>query len=214
MAGSAEPPSTAVRQAKGHTTVSAAGSSDVDALLGAWNLGDRGALGKLIPLVYAQLHRVARRQMAKQNSDHTLQNSALVNEVYLRLAKLGPVNWHDRAHFMSVCAQAMRQILTDHARSRLSLKRGAGVRQVPLDEVEIASRNRDIEILELDRTLDLLAKTDVRKSRVVELRFFGGLSVKETAAVLNVSEDTVNRDWKFAKHWLLSELGPGHHNGT
>lgn len=189
--------------------MSAVPASDIEVLLGAWNSGDRTALGKLIPLVYGQLYRTAKRQMARQNPDHTLQNSALVNETYLRLAKLGRVDWHDRSHFMSVCAQAMRQILTDHARSRRSQKRGGGARQVPLEEAVVACRNGDIDILELDRSLQFLASMDARKARVVELRVFGGLSVKEVADVLGTSEDTVNRDWKFAKHWLLSELGSG-----
>lgn len=189
--------------------MSAVPASDVDSLLSAWNGGDRTALGKLIPLVYAQLYRTAQRQMARQHPDHTLQNSALVNETYLRMARLGRVDWHDQTHFLSACAQAMRQILTDHARSRHSQKRGGGARHVPIDETVVACRNEDIDFLELDRSLQYLASIDSRKARVVELRVFGGLSVKEVAGVLGASEDTVNRDWKFAKHWLLSELGSG-----
>lgn len=185
----------------------------ITALLRAWSQGDDQALTKLTPLVYSELYRAARHCMARQGPDHILQNTALVNEVYLRLAKLGAVDWHNRTHFFAVCAQSMRHILTDHARSQLYQKRGGAAQRVPLHEVLITSRDRSTDLLALNEALNALATIDERKSRVVELRYFGGLSVKETAEVLKVSEDTINRDWKFAKHWLLCELSPGTGNG-
>jgi RNA polymerase sigma factor (TIGR02999 family) len=184
--------------------------SEITVLLRAWSEGDDQVLPRLTPLVYAELHRAARRHMAHQKPGHTLQTTALVNEVYLRLAKLGQVDWQDRTHFFAVCAQSMRHVLTDYARSHLYLKRGGGQTQnVPLDETRIMFQDRSTDLLALNDALEALAQSDERKSRVVELRFFGGLTVQETATVLNVSEDTVNRDWKFAKHWLLSELSKG-----
>jgi RNA polymerase sigma-70 factor (ECF subfamily) len=188
-------------------------AGEISVLLHAWSEGDDQALAKLTPLVYKDLYRAAQRYMAQQKPGHILQSTALVNEVYLRLAELGHVDWHDRTHFFAACAQSMRHILTDYARSRLSLKRGGEAQHVSLHEVLVAFPDRSMDLLALNEALDALAAIDERKSRVVELRFFGGLSVEETAEVLKISEDTVNRDWKFAKHWLLSELGTGSSDG-
>jgi RNA polymerase sigma-70 factor (ECF subfamily) len=188
-------------------------AGEISVLLHAWSEGDDQALAKLTPLVYKDLYRAAQRYMAQQKPGHILQSTALVNEVYLRLAELGHVDWHDRTHFFAACAQSMRHILTDYARSRLSLKRGGEAQHVSLHEVLVAFPDRSMDLLALNEALDGLAAIDERKSRVVELRFFGGLSVEETAEVLKISEDTVNRDWKFAKHWLLSELGTGSSDG-
>jgi len=180
--------------------------ADVTQLLLAWGQGDEAALEKLIPLVYQELHRIARLHMQGQQPRHTLQTTALVNEAYLRLVDLDQVRWQNRAHFFAVSAQLMRRILVDYARSRNSLKRGGGVRPVKLDECVVMSPNPSEDLVELDEALKTLAEIDCRKERVVELRFFGGLTVKETAEVLQVSPVTVMTDWKLAKMWLLREL--------
>lgn len=179
---------------------------DVTALLQAWSGGDEAALEKLAPLVYDELRRMAHRYMAQERTGHTLQTTALVNEVYLRLVKASDVNWQNRAHFFAVCARMMRHILTDFARSRGYLKRGGNAGRVPLDEALHAGCESPGDIVALDDALKALNCFDERKSRVVELRFFGGLSVEETAVVLRVSDETVLRDWKLAKAWLLHEL--------
>jgi RNA polymerase sigma-70 factor, ECF subfamily len=179
---------------------------EVTQLLKAWTAGDQKALEKLTPLVYEQLHRVAQRYMAGQRPGHTLQTTALVNEVYLRLVDCGQVNWQDRAHFLAVSAQLMRRILIDFARSRGYQKRGGHVPHFSLDEVPSVSSEPDRDVVALDDALKALAKVDGRKSRVVELRFFGGLSIEETAEILGVSAETVVRDWKLARAWLLREL--------
>jgi RNA polymerase sigma factor (TIGR02999 family) len=186
---------------------------EITAQLRAWSEGDRQALPRLTPLIYKELYRIARQCMARQRAGHTLQGTALVNEVYLRLAAIGQVDWRDRAHFFAFCAHAMRHILTDYARSQQRQKRGGQAHRVSLLEAEVAFPHRSTDLLALDDALDGLAQIDERKSRVVELRFFGGLSVKETGKVLNISEDSVIRDWKFAKHWLLKELRAGSSNG-
>jgi RNA polymerase sigma-70 factor (ECF subfamily) len=178
---------------------------DVTQLLKAWGTGDEEALRKLMPVVYEELHRAARRYMAGERSD-TLQTTALINEVYLRLVDFQHISWQNRAHFFGVCAQLMRRILIDFARARRSQKRGANVSHIPLDEALIVSSDPAADLLALDEALKALAVIDERKSRVVELRFFGGLSVEETAEVLKISEDTVLRDWKLAKVWLLGQL--------
>jgi RNA polymerase sigma factor (TIGR02999 family) len=180
--------------------------ADVTQLLLAWGEGDETALEKLIPLVHQELHRIARRQMQGQKPGHTMQTTALVNEAYVRLVDLNRVHWRNRAHFFAVSAQLMRRILVDSARSRGSLKRGGGARRVKLDEALVVSPDPSEDLVELDEALKALAEVDSRKERVVELRFFGGLTVKETAEVLNVSPDTVMRDWRLAKLWLLREL--------
>jgi RNA polymerase sigma factor (TIGR02999 family) len=187
---------------------------DVTQLLKAWTAGDEQALEKITPLVYEQLHRAARHYMAGQRSGHILQTTALVNEVYLKLVDCGQMNWQDRAHFFAMSAQLMRRILVDFARARGSQKRGAGAVHVSLDEAPSVSREPDPNLLALDHALRALAAIDERESKVVELRFFGGLSIKETAEVLKVSVETVQRDWRLAKMWLLRELSKGDQGGA
>jgi RNA polymerase sigma factor (TIGR02999 family) len=172
----------------------------------AWCSGDRAALERLVPLVYAELRRRAHRQMRGERPGHTLQTTALVNETYLRLVDSKKVRWQNRAHFFAVCAQLMRRILVDHARAQRSLKRGGNAVHVALDDTPVGSPPPDADLLALDEALTRLAVIDIRKSQVVELRHFGGLSVEETAEALDVSPDTVMRDWKVAKLWLLREL--------
>ena len=179
---------------------------EVTQLLKAWTAGDQTALEKLTPLVYEQLHRVAQHYMAGQRPGHTLQTTALVNEVYLKLVDCAQLSWQDRAHFIAVSAQLMRRILIDFARSRGYQKRGAGAPQISLEEAPSLCSEPDPNIVALDDALKALAGVDDRKSKVVELRFFGGLSVEETAEVLGISPETVGRDWKLAKMWLLHEL--------
>jgi RNA polymerase sigma-70 factor, ECF subfamily len=180
--------------------------TDVTQLLVAWSQGDQSALEKLLPLVYDELHRLARHYMIRERAGHTLQTTALVNEAYLRLVSAEGVRWQNRAHFFAVSAQMMRRILVDFARSRNYQKRGGGARQVSFDEALEVSAEQDADLVALDEALSALAVVDERKSRVVEMRFFGGLSVEETAHVLKVSPDTVMRDWKMAKVWLLREM--------
>jgi RNA polymerase sigma-70 factor (ECF subfamily) len=189
-------------------------SHEVTQLLKAWTTGDEQALEKLTPLVYEQLRRVAQRHMAGQRPGHVLQTTALVNEVYLQLLDCGQMNWQDRAHFFAMSAQLMRRILIDFARSRGSQKRGGDVLHVSLDEAPSVCKEPDPNLLALDDALKALATVDERKSKVVELRFFGGLSVEETAAVLKVSPETVMRDWRLAKLWLLRELSEGNGRGA
>jgi RNA polymerase sigma factor (TIGR02999 family) len=181
-------------------------SHEVTALLQAWSAGDEQALEKLTPLVYRELHRAARRYMVGERSGHTLQATALINEVYMRLVDVRNIQWKNRAHFLAICAQLMRQILTDFARSRRCQKRGGGALHLPLNEALVVSSQPDHYLVQLDEALKRLALFDERKSRVVELRFFGGLQVNETAEVLNVSPQTVMRDWRLARIWLLREL--------
>jgi RNA polymerase sigma factor (TIGR02999 family) len=183
-----------------------ASSPPLTALLVAWGQGDQSALNQLIPLVEAELHRLARRYIGHERAGHTLQATALVNEAYLRLVAGNHVQWHDRAHFFAVSARLMRRILVDYARSRQSLKRGGGAPKVTLDDAGAMSEPRGQDLVAIDDALTALAALDERKSRVVELRFFGGLAVDETAAVLKVSRETVMRDWKLAKVWLAREL--------
>ncbi|HVO80407.1 MAG TPA: sigma-70 family RNA polymerase sigma factor [Terriglobales bacterium] len=184
-------------------------SHEVTRLLRAWGAGDQEALQELTPLVYQELRRAARRYMAGERPSHTLQATALVNEVYLRLIDARRMDWQNRAHFFGVCAQLMRRILTDFARSRRYQKRGGGAAHMTLDEALVVGPEPDRELVELDEALKKLALVDERKSRVVELRFFGGLDVRETAEVLKVSPETVMRDWKLAKVWLVRELRRG-----
>jgi RNA polymerase sigma factor (TIGR02999 family) len=187
---------------------------EVTQLLKAWTGGDEEALEKLTPLVYRQLHQVAQRCMAGQRPDHTLQTTALVNEVYLRLVDCEQVNWQDRAHFFAVSARLMRRILIDFARSRGYQKRGAGATHIPLEEAPSVGGEPDPNLVALDDALQALAAVDERKAKVVELRFFGGLSIEETAEVLKVSVETVVRDWRLAKMWLLRELSEGNRSGA
>ena len=159
-----------------------------------------------MPLVEAELRRLARTYMSRERGGHTLQPTALVNEAFIRLTDARQVRWQDRAHFLGISARLMRRVLVDHARSRGYQKRGGGARQVPLDEALVVSPEPTLDLVALDRALEALAAVDARKSEVIELRFFGGLSVEETADVLHVSTDTVKRDWRLAKLWLLREL--------
>ena len=179
---------------------------EVTQLLRAWSEGDHEALDKLTPLVYDELHRAAHRYMAQERPGHTLQTTALVNEVYLRLVDVRKVTWQDRAHFFAVCARLMRRVLTDFARSRGYLKRGGDSPHVALDQALLVNLEPPADLIALDDGLNALAAFDPRKSEVVELRFFGGLSVDETAEVLKVSPKTVDRDWKLARLWLLEEM--------
>jgi len=182
---------------------------EVTRLLKAWSAGDEQALEKLTPLVYRQLHQIAQRYMGGERSGHILQTTALVNEAYLRLVDCGQVNWQDRAHFFAISANLMRRILVDFARSRGYLKRGGAIPHVSLEEAPSVCDEPDVNLVALDDALKALAAVDERKSKVVELRFFGGLSVEETAEVLRISGDTVIRDWRLAKIWLLHELSRG-----
>jgi RNA polymerase sigma-70 factor (ECF subfamily) len=178
----------------------------VTEMLVAWSNGDKSALERLIPLVHDELHRLAHRYMNRERPGHMLQTTALVNEAYLRLVDSSHVRWQNRAHFFAVSAQLMRRILVDFARSRNYLKRGGNAVQVSLDEALAILPEQDADLVALDEALNALAAIDERKSRVVELRFFGGLNIEETAEVLKVSPDTVMRDWRLAKVWLLREL--------
>lgn len=180
--------------------------SEVSQLLHAWNNGDETALEKLMPLVYNELHRMARYYMARESPGHTLQTTALVNEAYVRLVDSAHTSFQNRIHFFAVCAQAMRRILADWGRSRRALKRGGEIPMLRLDEALDGADMPGIDFVDLDEALKALAKVDPRKSQVVELRFFGGLNLEETAEVLKVSSDTVLRDWKMAKNWLRCEL--------
>ncbi|HVH58379.1 MAG TPA: sigma-70 family RNA polymerase sigma factor [Vicinamibacterales bacterium] len=182
----------------------------VTELLRAWSDGDDDALERLMPLVEAELRRLAGAYMSRERRGHTLQTTALINEAFLRLTDARSISWQDRAHFLGIAARLMRRVLVDHARSRGYRKRGGDARRVTLDEELIASPDPALDLVALDRALDALAKTDPRKSKVIELRFFGGLSVDEAAHVLRVSPDTVKRDWRLAKLWLLRELEGEH----
>jgi len=186
----------------------------VTALLQAWRAGDEEALAALMPIVHDELRQLARRYMAGERPDHTLQVTALVNEAYLRLVDLKRIQWHDRAHFFAMSARLMRRILVDYARARRYDKRGGGVRPVSLDDALHVAGDADRDLVALDEALAALAATDERKARVVELRFFGGLSVDEASAVLHVSPETVGRDWRLAKAWLARELERGHRHAT
>lgn len=178
----------------------------VTQLLVAWTDGDAAARDELMPLVYDELRRLAHRYMGRERIGHTLQTSGLVNEAYLRLIDQSQVQWQNRAHFFGIAAQMMRRILVDYARSRGYAKRGGDARQVSLDEVALVSEERAADVVALDDALKGLAEIDLRKSRIVELRFFGGLSIEETAEVLAVSPGTVMRDWTLAKAWLRREM--------
>src|SRR5271154_5247034 len=186
---------------------------EVRTLLRAWSGGDPGALARLTPIVYDELHRLGRRYMRREKPGHSLQTTALVNEAYTRLVDYKRMQWQDRAHFFAVSAQLMRSILVEHAR-RHKLKRGGGVQHVPLDEAAVVCGDRAGDIVALDDAMNALARLDPRKVQVVEMRYFGGLSVEETAEVLKVSSVTVMRDWSTAKAWLYRELTDGISDGT
>jgi RNA polymerase sigma-70 factor (ECF subfamily) len=184
-------------------------SQEVTQLLRAWSDGDKGVLERLAPLVHQELHRLARRYMAGERPGHTLQVTALVNEAYLRLIDASQMRWQNRAHFFAVAARLMRQILVDFARSRQCQKRGGEVIQVPLDEALVVSKEKEADLVALDDALTALAAIDLRRSQLVELRFFGGLSVEETGEVLKTSPRTVLREWSLAQAWLYRELRKG-----
>jgi RNA polymerase sigma factor (TIGR02999 family) len=186
--------------------VSSPSQKQITELLVAWGDGDRDALEKLTPLVYNELHRLARRYMGRERSGHTLQTTALVNEAYIRLVDWKNVQWQNRAHFYAVSAQIMRRILVDFARARDYAQRGGGTRKISLDEAAMISGGRGRDLVALDEALNALAELDARQSRIVELRFFGGLSLEEVAEVLKVSVGTVRRDWSLARAWLHREL--------
>jgi RNA polymerase sigma factor (TIGR02999 family) len=179
---------------------------EITRLLQAWSEGEQSALERLTPLVYEELHRLAHHYMASERSGHTLQTSALLNEAYLRLVASAKPSWQNRAHFFAVSGQVMRRILVDWARSRQALKRGGEARPLKLEEALVVADAPGADFVALDDALKALAALDPRKSEVVELRFFGGLSVEETAEVLKVSPETIVRDWRFAKSWLRREL--------
>jgi RNA polymerase sigma-70 factor (ECF subfamily) len=179
---------------------------EITAMLAAWKGGNTEALDRLTDLVYPELRRIARRTLARQRAGNSLDSAALTNEAYLKLAHADGIPCENRTHFLALCSQVMRRILVDHARHRSFAKRGGKAQRVPLDEVLLAAEERGIEVLALDEALDALARIDNRKSRVIELRYFGGLSIEETAEVLDVSADTVKRDFRMARAWLLTEL--------
>lgn len=187
-------------------SVAEASAGAVTELLVAWGEGDESALERLIPLVHHELRRLARRQMNGERSGHTLQATALVNEAYMRLIDLSRVQWRDRAHFFAMSARLMRRVLVDHARSRKYQKRRGNAPHVALSDAVLGSPEQGADLVALDDALHALAAVDARKSEVVELRFFGGFSVEETAEALHVSAETVARDWRLAKVWLLREL--------
>jgi RNA polymerase sigma factor (TIGR02999 family) len=179
---------------------------DITSLLLQWRGGDETARDQLMTLVYEELRRLARQCMRHERAGHTLQTTALVNEAYLRMVNSSRVEWHDRAHFFAVAAQLMRRVLVDEARKRHYQKRGGEFTRIELDEALIPAQQREFDLLALDEALDRLAEFAPRKSRVVEMRFFGGLSINETGAVLGISADIVKREWRTAKLWLLQEL--------
>jgi RNA polymerase sigma factor (TIGR02999 family) len=196
-------------RAQSRQAMPTASSGQVTQLLRAWSDGDPRALEDLVPLVEAELRRLARGYMARERRGHTLQPTALINEAFIRLAAAKSVRWQDRAHFFGISARLMRRVLVDHARARGFQKRGAHAEKVSLHEEAMAAPESPVDILALDVALEALAAKDARMSRVVELRFFGGLTVEETALVLDVSTDTVKRDWRLAKLWLLRQLETG-----
>ena len=175
----------------------------------AWGHGDKSAFDRLIPLVHTELHRLARRCMAGERAGHTLQTSALVNEAYLRLIDITQVHWQNRAHFFAMAARTMRRILVDSARARGNQRRGGDVVKVALDDALVVGTDRRDDLVALDEALERLGAVYPRQAQVVELRYFGGLTLEETAAALDISTDTVKRDWRFAKLWLLRELSGG-----
>ena len=187
-------------------------AKDISTLLRAWSDGDQSVLQGLTPIVYGELRRLAHRHMDCERPGHILQTTALVNEAYMRLVDYKRMHWQNRAHFFSVSAQVMRRILVDHARSH-NVKRGAGVPHVSLEEVAVVSGDRTADLVALDDAMNALARLDPRKVQIIEMRFFGGLSLEETAEVLKVSPATVRRDWSIAKFWLYRELGGGTGDG-
>src|SRR5947208_3474378 len=179
---------------------------DISALIAAWGDGDEQALRSLISVVYPELRRIARRHLGRRQAGQTLESAALANEAYLKLVGAGGIRCENRVHFLALCSQVIRRILVDHARGRGYAKRGGHAERVPLDDALLGAQARGIDVLALDDALESLSRIDARKGRVVELRYFGGLSVEETAEVLGISPETAKRDWKMARTWLFSEL--------
>ena len=184
----------------------AEGPPDISELITAWGDGNEEALNRVVPLLYAELRRISRQYLARRPSTHTLDSAGLVNEAYLKLIRAGGIRCENRVHFLALCSQMMRRILVDHARDRGYAKRGGNAVREPLDDERLGAPDRGIELLPLNEALDSLSKIDARKGRVVELRYFGGLSVEETAEFLRISPETVKRDWRMAKAWLLGAL--------
>ena len=182
------------------------GSRDITVLLAAWSDGDEQALGSLMSIVYPELRRIARLHLDRRLPGHTLESAALANEAYLKLVRAGGIQCESRAHFLALCSQIIRRILVDHARGRAYAKRGGSAKRVPLDEVLLGAQGRGIEMLALHEALVSLAEIDAREARVVELRYFGGLTEEEIEAALKISPRTIRRDWDFAKSWLMREL--------
>jgi RNA polymerase sigma-70 factor (ECF subfamily) len=181
-------------------------TAQVTQLLAAWGEGDQAAFDRLIPVVQAELRRIARRKMANERADHTLQPTALVNEAYLKLVDIRHVKWQDRAHFFAMAARVMRRVLVDVARAHGYQKRGGGACRVSLHESAVVASEQEEDVIALDEALEALAAFDARKAQIVEMRFFGGLSVEETAEALDISQRTVKRDWTMARLWLLREM--------
>jgi RNA polymerase sigma-70 factor, ECF subfamily len=188
------------------TVVTNQESTDTTAMLAEWNDGKTAALDRLMELMYPELRRIARQHLERRRAGETLESAALANEAYLKLLRSGGIRCNDRTHFLAVCSQVIRRILVDHARRRCFAKRGGDRRQVPLDEVLLAAESRGVEVLALDEALQTLARMDPRKSRVVELPYFGGMKIEEAAEVLGVSLETAKRDWRLAKAWLVAQL--------
>jgi RNA polymerase sigma-70 factor, ECF subfamily len=189
--------------------VSEGGHGEVTELLLAWSGGEASALDRVMPLVYAELHRLARQRLWHERPGHTLQTSELINQAYLRLVDARRVNWQGRAHFLAVSAQAMRRVLVEHARARGAQRRGGGAQCLPLEAAANVPAQQGPDLVKLDEALTVLAGEHRRRAQVIELRFFGGLSVEETATVLGVSDDTVLRDWRLARIWLLRAMNGG-----
>jgi RNA polymerase sigma factor (TIGR02999 family) len=183
------------------------GPAEVTRLLKAWSNGEEQALDRLVPEIHRELRKLAASYLRKERPEHTLQPTALVNEAFLKLIDQRAVKWQNRAHFFGIAAQAMRRILVDHARAHGASKRGDGVRTIPIDDAVIVGGTVDIDLLALDEALTRLAAIDPQQSRVVELRYFGGLTMEETAEVMHISPATVGREWRMAKAWLFAELG-------
>jgi RNA polymerase sigma-70 factor (ECF subfamily) len=196
----------------GPVSMSVPAAHEITKLLLAWNDGDQQALDRLVPLVEAELRRLARTYMRRERDTHTLQTTALINEAYVRLIEAHDVQWQSRAHFYGIAAQVMRRVLVDFARKRNYRKRGGGSHQITFNEALAISDAEDLNLLALDEALSELAKVDERKARVVEMRFFGGLTEKEAAAALNISVETARRDWRLAKSWLLRQLSHMRHD--
>lgn len=190
----------------GKARMTTSGSRDISTLIDAWAQGDQDALNRLVPLVYPELRRIARLHLGRRPSGQTLESAALANEAYLKLVRAGAVQCENRVHFLALCSQVIRRILVDYARRRGYAKRGGGAVRAPLDEGVAAAEACQPEVLALNQALDTLSNQDPRKARVVELRYFGGLSVEEAAQAMGISPETAKRDWKFAKSWLLRQL--------